>query len=299
MEVQFSVHGLRGSLCSMEMQVPPEQASMPDPGHMSDPHLTLTSLDLYAESPGHLQPVSFMSLSPCSCALSAKSCWFFPALDAPSSSVCLAVPSQDRLPCASLPITQGDCEARGCCYDPRDSSKKPCYFSNTGKPAHLLSLPPELLQNRISHFAGRASQHLVCTAPAGGSGLCFWLPRISCPSQVSSIFQSVATHLVLCPASVLLLELAALVLPYLALVLWVKGRTSCRTCWSCLGCDVRASFPSLLSLSWGFCLFLQWQLIAHQMASFPLLFLGMSPCHLLPWSQCNWPVDTVLALSLS
>uniref|UniRef100_A0A8C3MCI8 Zona pellucida sperm-binding protein 4 n=1 Tax=Geospiza parvula TaxID=87175 RepID=A0A8C3MCI8_GEOPR len=52
------------------------------------------------------------------------------ALDAPSSSVCLAVPSQDRLPCASLPISQGDCEARGCCYDPRDRMK-PCYFGNT------------------------------------------------------------------------------------------------------------------------------------------------------------------------
>ncbi|NXE31968.1 ZP4 protein, partial [Ptilorrhoa leucosticta] len=54
----------------------------------------------------------------------------FPALDAPSSSVCSAVPSQDRLLCASLPITQGDCEARGCCYDPRDRVK-PCYFGNT------------------------------------------------------------------------------------------------------------------------------------------------------------------------
>ncbi|XP_053805264.1 zona pellucida sperm-binding protein 4 [Vidua chalybeata] len=53
-----------------------------------------------------------------------------PALDAPSSSVCLAVPSQDRLPCASLPISQGDCEAQGCCYDPRDRMK-PCYFGNT------------------------------------------------------------------------------------------------------------------------------------------------------------------------
>ncbi|NXS88524.1 ZP4 protein, partial [Erpornis zantholeuca] len=53
-----------------------------------------------------------------------------PALDAPSSSVCLAVPSQDRLPCASLPISQGGCEARGCCYDPRDRVK-PCYFGNT------------------------------------------------------------------------------------------------------------------------------------------------------------------------
>ncbi|NWZ94724.1 ZP4 protein, partial [Nesospiza acunhae] len=46
------------------------------------------------------------------------------------SSVCLAVPSQDRLPCASLPISQGGCEARGCCYDPRDRMK-PCYFGNT------------------------------------------------------------------------------------------------------------------------------------------------------------------------
>ncbi|NXW18956.1 ZP4 protein, partial [Circaetus pectoralis] len=53
-----------------------------------------------------------------------------PALDAPSSSVCSAVFSQDRLLCASLPISQGDCEVRGCCYDPRDRVK-PCYFGNT------------------------------------------------------------------------------------------------------------------------------------------------------------------------
>ncbi|NWV53320.1 ZP4 protein, partial [Daphoenositta chrysoptera] len=53
-----------------------------------------------------------------------------PALDAPSSTVCSAVPSQDRLPCASLPISQADCEAQGCCYDPRDRVK-PCYFGNT------------------------------------------------------------------------------------------------------------------------------------------------------------------------
>ncbi|NXW39818.1 ZP4 protein, partial [Nyctiprogne leucopyga] len=53
-----------------------------------------------------------------------------PALDAPSSSVCSAVLSQDWLPCASLPISQGDCEVRGCCYDPRDRVK-PCYFGNT------------------------------------------------------------------------------------------------------------------------------------------------------------------------
>ncbi|NWW57152.1 ZP4 protein, partial [Ifrita kowaldi] len=53
-----------------------------------------------------------------------------PALDAPSSTVCSAVPSQDRLLCASLPISQGNCEAQGCCYDPRDRVK-PCYFGNT------------------------------------------------------------------------------------------------------------------------------------------------------------------------
>ncbi|KAM9011305.1 zona pellucida sperm-binding protein 4-like [Ara ararauna] len=53
-----------------------------------------------------------------------------PALDAPSSSVCSAVLSQDRLLCASLPVSRGDCEARGCCYDPRDRVM-PCYFGNT------------------------------------------------------------------------------------------------------------------------------------------------------------------------
>ncbi|NWI52518.1 ZP4 protein, partial [Calyptomena viridis] len=53
-----------------------------------------------------------------------------PALDAPSSSVCSAVPSQERLPCASLPVSQGECQVRGCCYDPRDRVK-PCYFGNT------------------------------------------------------------------------------------------------------------------------------------------------------------------------
>ncbi|XP_025911637.1 zona pellucida sperm-binding protein 4 [Apteryx rowi] len=53
-----------------------------------------------------------------------------PALDAPSSSVCSAVDSQDRLPCASMPISWGECEERGCCYNPRDRVK-PCYYGNT------------------------------------------------------------------------------------------------------------------------------------------------------------------------
>uniref|UniRef100_A0A8C0GGM5 Zona pellucida sperm-binding protein 4 n=1 Tax=Chelonoidis abingdonii TaxID=106734 RepID=A0A8C0GGM5_CHEAB len=37
---------------------------------------------------------------------------------------------QDRLPCASPPITQGDCEEQGCCYNPSDRVK-PCYYGNT------------------------------------------------------------------------------------------------------------------------------------------------------------------------
>ncbi|XP_075769371.1 zona pellucida sperm-binding protein 4 isoform X3 [Pelodiscus sinensis] len=54
----------------------------------------------------------------------------WPALDAPSPSVCGAVQSQDRLPCTSLPVSQGECEARGCCYNPTDRLK-PCYYGNT------------------------------------------------------------------------------------------------------------------------------------------------------------------------
>ncbi|NXU78105.1 ZP4 protein, partial [Oreotrochilus melanogaster] len=53
-----------------------------------------------------------------------------PALDAPSSSVCSAVPRQDRLPCVPLPVTQGICEARGCCSDPQDRLT-PCYYGST------------------------------------------------------------------------------------------------------------------------------------------------------------------------
>ncbi|CAM5078758.1 unnamed protein product [Eretmochelys imbricata] len=53
-----------------------------------------------------------------------------PALDAPSPSVCAAIQSQDRLSCTPPPITQGDCEERGCCYNPTDRLK-PCYYGNT------------------------------------------------------------------------------------------------------------------------------------------------------------------------
>ncbi|KAM8806449.1 zona pellucida sperm-binding protein 4-like [Eudromia elegans] len=53
-----------------------------------------------------------------------------PALDAPSGSVCSAVDNQDRLPCAPMPISWGECEERGCCYSPGDRVK-PCYYGNT------------------------------------------------------------------------------------------------------------------------------------------------------------------------
>ncbi|KAM4669506.1 zona pellucida sperm-binding protein 4-like [Amazona ochrocephala] len=75
----------------------------------------------------HQCPLCFC---PSPLSFSYKLLLFLPALDAPSSSVCSAVLSQDRLLCASLSISQGDCEARGCCYDPRDRVM-PCYFGNT------------------------------------------------------------------------------------------------------------------------------------------------------------------------
>lgn len=66
-----------GGVCSREMQVPSEQASMSALGHVFDPYLSLIYLDLYTETAGHLPPMSFVSLFPCSCALAANSCFFF------------------------------------------------------------------------------------------------------------------------------------------------------------------------------------------------------------------------------
>lgn len=169
--MQFPLHGLRGSLCSMEMQVPPEQAPRTCIWPSPDSHFPWFVCRV-TRTPSTCVLHVFVALLLC---FGCKDLLFLPALDAPSSGVCSAVASQDRLPCAPLPISQGDCEVRGCCYDPRDRAK-PCYFGNTGKPEQLCSLPPELLQNQIPHFAGRAS--LLCTTPTGGSGLCFCLPRI-------------------------------------------------------------------------------------------------------------------------
>uniref|UniRef100_A0A8D0G7T3 Zona pellucida sperm-binding protein 4 n=1 Tax=Sphenodon punctatus TaxID=8508 RepID=A0A8D0G7T3_SPHPU len=52
-----------------------------------------------------------------------------PALDAPSRSTCTAVLRSDRLPCAVLPVSRGQCEERGCCYTPDPVT--PCYYGNT------------------------------------------------------------------------------------------------------------------------------------------------------------------------
>nr|XP_056714141.1 zona pellucida sperm-binding protein 4-like [Euleptes europaea] len=50
--------------------------------------------------------------------------------DAPSGSVCAGVQKQDRLPCATQPVTRGECEEKGCCYSP-DDPQVPCYYGNT------------------------------------------------------------------------------------------------------------------------------------------------------------------------
>ncbi|XP_044854248.1 zona pellucida sperm-binding protein 4-like [Mauremys mutica] len=49
--------------------------------------------------------------------------------DAPSPSVCSAVQSSARLPCAAPPIARGDCEELGCCYQPGDRLT-PCYYGD-------------------------------------------------------------------------------------------------------------------------------------------------------------------------
>ncbi|CAM5177443.1 unnamed protein product [Eretmochelys imbricata] len=51
------------------------------------------------------------------------------ARDAPSPSMCSAIQASARLPCAAPPITRGDCEALGCCYQPGDRLT-PCYYGD-------------------------------------------------------------------------------------------------------------------------------------------------------------------------
>ncbi|XP_030191307.1 zona pellucida sperm-binding protein 4 [Lynx canadensis] len=50
------------------------------------------------------------------------------ALEAPNADLCDSVPKWDRLPCASSPITRGDCNKLGCCYKSEANS---CYYGNT------------------------------------------------------------------------------------------------------------------------------------------------------------------------
>uniref|UniRef100_G3STH1 Zona pellucida sperm-binding protein 4 n=1 Tax=Loxodonta africana TaxID=9785 RepID=G3STH1_LOXAF len=48
--------------------------------------------------------------------------------DGPDADLCDSVPVWDRMSCAPLPITQGDCESLGCCYNSEENS---CYYGNT------------------------------------------------------------------------------------------------------------------------------------------------------------------------
>ncbi|XP_052013685.1 zona pellucida sperm-binding protein 4 [Apodemus sylvaticus] len=53
------------------------------------------------------------------------------SLDAPSDEVCSPVPVKERLPCAPLPISRGDCEEAGCCYSSEEEEADSCYYGNT------------------------------------------------------------------------------------------------------------------------------------------------------------------------
>ncbi|XP_053561182.1 zona pellucida sperm-binding protein 4-like [Bombina bombina] len=50
-------------------------------------------------------------------------------MDAPSPSVCSSVQRENRLPCATLSISQEACHQAGCCYDQSDLNT-PCYYGN-------------------------------------------------------------------------------------------------------------------------------------------------------------------------
>ena len=52
-------------------------------------------------------------------------------LDVPNTGLCDSVQVWDRLPCAPSPITQGDCEQLGCCYNSEEVIS--CYYGNTGE----------------------------------------------------------------------------------------------------------------------------------------------------------------------
>ncbi|XP_074763399.1 zona pellucida sperm-binding protein 4-like [Athene noctua] len=108
-----------------------------------------------------------------------------PALDAPSSSVCSAVLSQDRLP---RPSSQGDCEVQGCCYDPRDRVK-PCYFGSTVTahctPDGQFSIAVSwdvILPAVILDFVQLASGHSTSCVPVAKNNafVVYWFPLSAC-----------------------------------------------------------------------------------------------------------------------
>ncbi|XP_053318179.1 zona pellucida sperm-binding protein 4-like [Spea bombifrons] len=56
-------------------------------------------------------------------------CPIMPAMDAPKPNICAAVMREDRLPCATPPISSGLCDSLGCCFNPMDATM-PCYYGN-------------------------------------------------------------------------------------------------------------------------------------------------------------------------
>nr|XP_035945142.1 zona pellucida sperm-binding protein 4 isoform X1 [Halichoerus grypus] len=111
------------------------------------------------------------------------------ALDAPNADLCDSVPVWDRLPCAPSPITQGDCEKIGCCYNLEASS---CYYGNTvtshcTQDGHFsiavsrkVTSPPLLLNSvRLARLAFR-NDHECTPVMATRTFALFWFSFNSC-----------------------------------------------------------------------------------------------------------------------
>ncbi|XP_003505312.1 zona pellucida sperm-binding protein 4 [Cricetulus griseus] len=48
-----------------------------------------------------------------------------------NTEVCNPVPVKERLPCAPLPVSRGDCDKLGCCYISEEEEVGYCYYGNT------------------------------------------------------------------------------------------------------------------------------------------------------------------------
>ncbi|EFB13394.1 hypothetical protein PANDA_012889, partial [Ailuropoda melanoleuca] len=109
-----------------------------------------------------------------------------PALDAANADLCDSVPVWDRLPCAPSPITQGDCEKVGCCYNLEANS---CYYGNTvtshcTQDGHFsiavsrkVTSPPLLLNSVRLAFR---NDHECTPVMATRTFALFWFPFNSC-----------------------------------------------------------------------------------------------------------------------